>query len=54
MSLHSPFDFFQEFGDYWEKPGWQKIGHQLEDLFTRLARVPRRAQAALPAVDQRG
>ncbi|KKO53547.1 B12-binding domain-containing radical SAM protein [Paenibacillus sp. DMB20] len=32
----SPFDFFQEFGDYWEARGWQKIGHQLEDLFTRL------------------
>src|SRR5690606_7086052 len=33
----SPFDFFQEFGAYWEKRGWPKIGHQLEDLFTRLA-----------------
>ncbi|HEY0827368.1 MAG TPA: B12-binding domain-containing radical SAM protein, partial [Bacilli bacterium] len=32
----SPFDFFQEFGDYWDAQGWQKIGHQLEDLFTRL------------------
>lgn len=32
----SPFDFFQEFGDFWEGQGWQKIGHQLEDLFTRL------------------
>ncbi|SEN00421.1 B12-binding domain-containing radical SAM protein [Lihuaxuella thermophila] len=32
----SPFDFFQEFGDYWEVRGWQKIGHQLEDLFIRL------------------
>lgn len=32
----SPFDFFQLFGDYWEKRGWQKIGHQLEDLFSRL------------------
>ncbi|PAD71221.1 B12-binding domain-containing radical SAM protein [Paenibacillus campinasensis] len=32
----SPFDFFQAFGDYWESQGWQKIGHQLEDLFTRL------------------
>ncbi|MFC7440773.1 B12-binding domain-containing radical SAM protein [Laceyella putida] len=32
----SPFDFFQEFGDFWEERGWQKIGHQLEDLFTRL------------------
>ncbi|MFC4776857.1 B12-binding domain-containing radical SAM protein [Paenibacillus sp. GCM10023252] len=32
----SPFEFFQSFGDYWEKQGWQKIGHQLEDLFSRL------------------
>ncbi|RRJ64420.1 DUF4080 domain-containing protein [Paenibacillus oralis] len=32
----SPFDFFQEFGDYWEERGWQRIGHQLEDLFARL------------------
>jgi hypothetical protein len=32
----SAFDFFQQFGDYWEERGWQKIGHQLEDLFTRL------------------
>jgi len=32
----SAFDFFQEFGDYWEEKGWQKIGHQLEDLFARL------------------
>ncbi len=34
--FQSAFDFFQEFGDYWEERGWQKIGHQLEDLFTRL------------------
>lgn len=32
----SPFDFFQEFGTYWEDQGWARIGHQLEDLFTRL------------------
>ncbi|MFF2481871.1 B12-binding domain-containing radical SAM protein [Paenibacillus sp. NPDC058071] len=32
----SPFAFFQSFGDYWESRGWQKIGHQLEDLFSRL------------------
>ncbi|MDQ6420359.1 B12-binding domain-containing radical SAM protein [Paenibacillus sp. LHD-117] len=32
----SPFDFFQMFGDYWEERGWSKIGHQLEDLFSRL------------------
>jgi anaerobic magnesium-protoporphyrin IX monomethyl ester cyclase len=34
--FESPFDFFQDFGDYWEGQGWQKIGHQLEDLFLRL------------------
>lgn len=32
----SAFDFFQSFGDFWEGRGWQKIGHQLEDLFSRL------------------
>ncbi|WP_166241249.1 B12-binding domain-containing radical SAM protein [Paenibacillus turpanensis] len=32
----SPFDFFQQFGDYWENRGWSRIGHQLEDLFIRL------------------
>ncbi len=32
----SPFDFFQEFGSYWETQGWARIGHQLEDLFKRL------------------
>ncbi|MFE8697923.1 B12-binding domain-containing radical SAM protein [Cytobacillus sp. FJAT-53684] len=32
----SPFDFFQEFGSYWEEKGWSRIGHQLEDLFKRL------------------
>ncbi|MGG0719433.1 B12-binding domain-containing radical SAM protein [Robertmurraya massiliosenegalensis] len=32
----TPFDFFQEFGAYWESQGWAKIGHQLEDLFKRL------------------
>lgn len=36
QEFSSPFDFFQAFGDYWEGQGWQKIGHQLEDLFTRL------------------
>ncbi|MCQ6275066.1 B12-binding domain-containing radical SAM protein [Bacillus sp. V3B] len=32
----SPFDFFQDFGSYWETQGWSRIGHQLEDLFRRL------------------
>ncbi|MGE7183105.1 B12-binding domain-containing radical SAM protein [Peribacillus sp. NPDC006672] len=32
----SPFDFFQDFGTYWDEQGWSRIGHQLEDLFKRL------------------
>lgn len=32
----TPFDFFQEFGSYWDQQGWSRIGHQLEDLFRRL------------------
>ncbi|MGX9133463.1 B12-binding domain-containing radical SAM protein [Rummeliibacillus sp. JY-2-4R] len=32
----TPFDFFQEFGTYWDNQGWSRIGHQLENLFTRL------------------
>lgn len=36
QEFESAFDFFQSFGDFWEEQGWQKIGHQLEDLFTRL------------------
>jgi radical SAM superfamily enzyme YgiQ (UPF0313 family) len=34
--FESAFDFFQAFGDFWESQGWQRIGHQLEDLFVRL------------------
>ncbi|MGE7624834.1 B12-binding domain-containing radical SAM protein [Viridibacillus sp. NPDC096237] len=34
--FESPFDFFQQFGTYWEERGWSRIGHQLEDLFNRL------------------
>jgi len=34
--FESPFDFFQQFGTYWEEQRWSKIGHQLEDLFKRL------------------
>ncbi|WML38882.1 B12-binding domain-containing radical SAM protein [Neobacillus sp. OS1-2] len=34
--FRSPFDFFQEFGSYWDKQGWSRIGHQLEDLYRRL------------------
>ncbi|MBO9128452.1 B12-binding domain-containing radical SAM protein [Bacillus sp. 165] len=32
----TPFDFFQDFGTYWDEQGWIRIGHQLEDLFKRL------------------
>lgn len=34
--FETPFDFFQSFGTFWEEKGWSRIGHQLEDLFTRL------------------
>ena len=34
--FESAFDFFQEFGDFWDERGWSRIGHQLEDLFSRL------------------
>lgn len=34
--FETPFDFFQSFGAYWEAKDWSRIGHQLEDLFTRL------------------
>jgi anaerobic magnesium-protoporphyrin IX monomethyl ester cyclase len=34
--FETPFDFFQQFGSYWENQGWSRIGHQLEDLFRRL------------------
>ncbi|MET1031431.1 DUF4080 domain-containing protein, partial [Domibacillus tundrae] len=33
----TPFDFFQDFGAFWEAEGWGRIGHQLEDLFKRLS-----------------
>ncbi|QBP41636.1 B12-binding domain-containing radical SAM protein [Paenisporosarcina antarctica] len=35
-TFKTPFDFFQDFGTYWEEKGWSRIGHQLEDLFKRL------------------
>lgn len=34
--FETPFDFFQDFGTYWDERGWARIGHQLEDLFRRL------------------
>jgi len=35
--FETPFDFFQQFGSYWDEQGWSRIGHQLEDLFIRLS-----------------
>jgi anaerobic magnesium-protoporphyrin IX monomethyl ester cyclase len=35
-TFSSPFDFFQQFGSFWDLQGWSRIGHQLEDLFHRL------------------
>jgi len=34
--FETPFDFFQEFGIFWEEMGWNRIGHQIETLFERL------------------
>ncbi|WP_404461785.1 B12-binding domain-containing radical SAM protein [Sutcliffiella horikoshii] len=34
--FETPFDFFQDFGAYWDQQGWSRIGHQLEDLYKRL------------------
>ncbi|OCS87501.1 B12-binding domain-containing radical SAM protein [Caryophanon tenue] len=45
--FETPFDFFQQFGTYWETRGWSRIGHQLEDLFNRLLEFLR----TLPHVD---
>ncbi|MEI4769723.1 B12-binding domain-containing radical SAM protein [Psychrobacillus sp. FJAT-51614] len=36
QTFDTPFDFFQQFGTFWEERNWSKIGHQLEDLFIRL------------------
>ncbi|WP_026690326.1 B12-binding domain-containing radical SAM protein [Alteribacter aurantiacus] len=35
-TFDTPFDFFQEYGNEWDKQGWSRIGHQFEDLFIRL------------------
>lgn len=34
--FETPFDFFQEFGQFWDANGWNRIGHQIETLFERL------------------
>lgn len=46
----SAFDFFQAFGDFWESRGWERIGHQLEDLFTRLQAFLDTRELKRPAV----
>ncbi|WP_409299314.1 B12-binding domain-containing radical SAM protein [Peribacillus sp. SCS-26] len=45
------FDFFQEFGSYWEERGWSRIGHQLEDLFKRLEEFLAASVKKSPAAD---
>ena len=42
----SPFDFFQQFGFFWDQRGWSRIGHQLEDLFKRLYEFLRDSELA--------
>ncbi|HZG88088.1 B12-binding domain-containing radical SAM protein [Paenibacillus sp.] len=48
----SAWDFFQGFGAYWESRGWERIGHQLEDLFVRLREfLAAETPHALPAAE---
>lgn len=48
----TPFDFFQSFGDYWDERGWNRIGHQLEDLFLRLRQFLQERKAHnLPVIE---
>ncbi|KML32622.1 B12-binding domain-containing radical SAM protein [Rossellomorea marisflavi] len=50
--FETPFDFFQEFGSYWEGKGWSRIGHQLEDLFKRLSEfLSTKEGVSLPVVE---
>lgn len=50
--FETPFDFFQEFGAYWDERGWARIGHQLEDLFRRLfSFIQERKREHLPTVE---
>ncbi|WP_243385466.1 B12-binding domain-containing radical SAM protein [Bacillus kexueae] len=50
--FNTPFDFFQDFGTYWEEQGWARIGHQLEDLFRRLYTFLQAAQPdKLPLIE---
>ncbi|UOF90439.1 B12-binding domain-containing radical SAM protein [Fodinisporobacter ferrooxydans] len=49
----SPFDFFQAFGDFWEANGWQRLGHQYEDLFSRLLEFLKHAKQLADAESNR-
>lgn len=49
--FETPFDFFQNFGTYWEEQGWSRIGHQLEDLFKRLQAFLRTIPKAVEHMD---
>jgi anaerobic magnesium-protoporphyrin IX monomethyl ester cyclase len=48
----SPFDFFQDFGDYWESRGWERIGHQFEDLFVRLLHFLQEFRGKYPKLNE--
>lgn len=51
QEFDTAFDFFQEFGHYWNEQGWAKIGHQLEDLFLRLYQfLETKSSASLPII----
>ncbi|GAB6935874.1 B12-binding domain-containing radical SAM protein [Calditerricola yamamurae] len=51
-AFETPFDFFQEFGDYWAEREWSRIGHQLEDLFLRLREfLEARGTPNLPVIE---
>ncbi|MGG4393796.1 DUF4080 domain-containing protein [Paenibacillus thiaminolyticus] len=43
-SFATSYDFFQQFGDDWAGQGWERIGHQLHDLFLRLEQFLERTQ----------
>ncbi|WP_078381310.1 B12-binding domain-containing radical SAM protein [Sutcliffiella halmapala] len=48
----TPFDFFQNFGSFWDKEGWSRIGHQLEDLYKRLFAFLQESKAeSLPVIE---
>lgn len=51
QEFETAFDFFQQFGHYWNEQGWAKIGHQLEDLFLRLYQfLETKASRSLPII----